>query len=380
MRTFSDQVQQLVDTFTITSNTDRIGRLSRAAVRSAYNDLPTMLRWNYLLRRTQINTATPYSTGTITYDSDTRTITLDSGSFPTWAASGEILISRNVYSVEQRVNSTTLILASDRCPLDDITDDTAYTLVQTKYNLPVDFTELRAIVELERLWPITFLPPEEMLQRTQLWFDPSDILFFTIIGGVNGRVQIQFAPPPVVARTYDVIYQAKPRPFGLNGAYSTGTATTTADSTTVNFSGSTLPLNVKGCVLRIAADDLKLPESDVGDNPSVEEHVILSRVSATQVLLETAATSSYTAVKFTIDDPIDIEPVAMRTLLDRMCESRMLRLHQSDIQRMGAADIAESMALHMAMQSDARLIPKAMQGSLPVSMHDMLFGVTPRES
>lgn len=379
MRTFTDQVQKITDTFTVSSATDRLGRQTRAAVRAAYHDIATRVQWNYLLRRTQLNTLAPYSTGTVTYVASTRTLTLSGGVFPTWSVNGEVLINRNVYAVEQRVSDTQLILLEGRCPTVNISTAAEFKVVQTMYEFPDDFVELRTIVELGRVWYVAFLPPEEMLLRTQVWFEPSDILFYTVLGGGQGRMSLQFSPPPSTARTYDVIYQARPRPLELKAAYSTGTVTTVAGSATVNFSGAVMPASSAGAIFRVGTT-LKPPEGDTGDAPAVEEHFVLKRLSDTSLLLKTPAVSSGTGLMYTIDDPIDLEPVSMLTLFDCMCRTRMLQDHQSDMNRIVLAKNDEMEALKMAIQADSRLLPKIMAGGIPNTLYDMLFGVTPRAS
>lgn len=377
MRTFSDQVLQVQDTMTISSDKQRLGRLARAAVRGAYLDIGNRERWNYLLKREQLNTVAPYSTGTIQYTAATRTVVLTGGTFPIWSQSGVMLINHNIYAISIMVDSTTLILQDGRCPVVDLDAGTGFILAQTNYDLPSDFVELRALIEIERLWPIVYLPPEEMLARTQLWFSPSEILFFTVIGGSNGKMQILISPPPASAHTYDFLYQGRPRLLGLPGVYGNGsTLTTTVGSPIVTFAGGSLPTNIAGCVLRIGTAK-QLPQGPTNDFPYVEEHVVLEWNSSTQLTLETPATFTNTAVQFTLDDPIDIEPVSMLTYFDRMCETRMFRLHQSSIDRIAFADRAELNAYRLAIQSDARLAPKVLQGlSGYTTLADGFWGVS----
>lgn len=378
MRTFTDQVNQLQDTMTISATVGRLARLSRAAVRSAYVDIGNREAWNYLLKRTQVNTVAPYTAGSVQFTQSTGSIVLTGGTFPTWAREAVLLINRNIYAVQQRIDGTHLVLQPGRMPSTDLPAGTSYQLTQTNYDLPPDYIELRALIETERLWPIKYMPPEEMLARNQIWYAPSEILFYTVVGGSNGRMQLQFCPSPASARTYDMLYQGTPRPFGLRGIYQTGSATTVAGSPVVNFTGGVLPTNIAGCVFRASSTNVA-PDGLTGDNPYVEEHVILQWNSATQATLVEPATFSAT-VGFTIDDPIDIEPISMLTYFDRMCESRLFRLHQSAAAVMGIAESAELAAYRKAVAADARLIPKAMQGLGGYgSIMDGFWSVTPRE-
>ena len=376
VRTLNDQVQQLMDSFTIGSSKERMGRLSKAAVRGCYYDIGRNHSWNYLKRRTQINVVAPYGTGTVQNTASTRTLTLTGGTWPAWATLGEILLNRNVYTVQTYVDGNNLILTSDRSPVADVVAGTAYTLVRTRYDLPADFLELRGIVELERLWSVAYLTPEQMLQRTQLWFQPSNSLFYTILGGSNGVMTLQWTPPPSFARTFDIIYQAKPRVPTLRAMQVTGTIAVSAGSSTVTLTGGAWPLNITGCVLRIGTAS-NLPDSEVGDNPAVEEHVVLSRTSDTVLVLQDNVVTAASGVKYTLDDPIDLEQSSMLTYFDRMCEARILTLHQSDIGKGQDAQRKEIMARMDAMAADSRLVPSALSSTLIVGgLNELMMGMT----
>ncbi len=377
MRTFSDQMKQLADSLAIDDLTDRLSRLVKGAVRQCYNDIGTRHPWKYFVRWKLINLTPPYSDGTVGYTAATRTLTLTGGTWPDWTGLGVVLLNRNVYQVERVVDSTHLILKSEQCPVDDVDAGTAYTLAQTAYDLPADFLGLRALLELERLWAVGYLSPEELLARSQLWFYPGAVFFYTIMGGANGRLQLVWSPPPSEARTFTVLYQAKPRPFTLTAPYSSGTITTVAGSATVTIAGGTLPQNIEGCICRVGTST-KPPDPLTGDNPYVEEFVIKSRVSDTQFTVSTAAVYSSSACLYEIDDPIDITWDPLLTYFDAMCEARTLQRHQADVGRIGFADRMERQAYVKAMEADDRFTPRALQArGVPNSLYDLFFGVTP---
>lgn len=377
MKTFGDQKNQLIDSFIIESNRDRVGRLSSIAIRSAYEDLSARTQWNYLKRRTQLNMTAPYSTGTVAYNATTGILTLSGGTFPTWVTSGELLINRNVYIAHTRTDSTHVVLQADRRPAADLAAGTSYQLVKTSYLLPVDFVELRGITETERLWSLAYLSPEQMLARSQLWFNPSNSVYYTIMGGPNGRMVMQFNPPPSFARTMDMIYQAKPRPPVLLQPFTNGTIAATAGSSTVTITpgsgGATTPTSLDGCVLRIGGT--LVPSGPFTDTPPVEEHVIAS-VSGNVLTLQDTVGATVTAARFSIDDPLDFEP-GMMSYFDRMCEARLLRLHQSAIERVRDAELKESEALRQARAADSRMNPAAVANSLIVTgINEALMGMT----
>lgn len=377
MRTFSDQIQQIADSLAITDMTDRVARLAKAAVRACYNDIGTRHEWKYLIRWQLITLTAPYSVGTVAYIASTRTLTLTGGTWPSWVEKGVILLNRNVYAVERMVDSTNLILQTGRCPIDDVASGAGYNLAQTTYDLPADFLGLRALLELERLWSVSYLSPEDLLARTQLWFYPGTVFFYTILGGSNGRMQLMWSPPPGEERTFNLLYQAKPRPFGLQAPFTAGTIATTAGSTTVTITGGVLPQNIAGCVCRVGTASIP-PDPLTGDNPYTEEFIVKTRVSNTQFTATSPAVNTVTAALYQIDDPIDITWDPLLTYFDAMCESRTLLRHQASIDRVGFADRMERQAYIKAMEADDRFTPRGlMAGGVPGNLHDLLFGVTP---
>lgn len=91
-------------------------------------------RWSFLRPTTSLSLVASYSTGTITVVDGA--VTLSGGTFPSWAASGDLVVAGVEYSVATRGGNTSLTL-------DDVTVDvasgTSYTLQQTVYDLPSDF-------------------------------------------------------------------------------------------------------------------------------------------------------------------------------------------------------------------------------------------------
>lgn len=377
MRTFSDMVAQLSDSFIIQSNKDRVERLSYIAVRSCYQDFGSRANWNYLRRPYQINTTGFQETGTIGYVAATKTLTLTGATWPSWILNGEFLINRNIYRVQTVVDSTHVILDSNQSPVIDIDSGTAYVLVQSEYPLPTDFIQLRGITEIERLWNLAWISPEELLARQQIWYYPTNSIFYTIMGGKNGNLIIKFNPPPSFARTLNIIYQAAPRTPLLLKPFTNGTcaATSTQNTVTITSSsgGPTVPTSLTGCVFRLGSTIV--PEGPFTDNPPVEEHVIAS-VSGNTLTLQDAMQSSPTAARFSIDDPIDIHLLSGQSYFDRMCEARLLRLHMADSRKVADAEAAENRARLDAMAQDSLLNPNSVSASVRATgMNEQLLGM-----
>ncbi len=91
--------------------------------------------WSFLqptLASIEIHAA--YATGTISVT--TGTVTLASGTWPSWAADGEIYVDGGWYTVASRTNGTTVVL--DDSSVTGLSGET-YTLLHREYDLPSDF-------------------------------------------------------------------------------------------------------------------------------------------------------------------------------------------------------------------------------------------------
>lgn len=373
MFTFNDAQQQLADSFTFNVGKDRLGRLARKAVTSAYSDLGAKSAWNYLRRTTLINTIAGYQTGTIEYVAATRTLILTDGVFPMNSVASEVLINRNIYRVQKRVDNTHLILLEGNCPVQDIVAGTSYVVVQTQYILPPDWLELRGITETAQLWNVVYVPPEVMLAMSQWWSSPTQPWYYTIIGaGGAGRMYIQFLPPPNVNLTFSVIYQAKPRVFTMNGQYSQGRVATTSGSTTVTLTGGVFPSGVsRGCVFRLG--DEAVPTGVYGDTPYIEERLVATRTSDTEIELQDPMDTTASNACYAVDDPVDIEPTSMQSYFDRLCEARLLRLHQATRTSIQEAEQAAAFALKEGQAMDSRMNPSANVNPILANIPTALF-------
>ena len=369
MRLFSDQLAILLSSYSDTG-AGATG-LAKAAIAASYRDLPTLYAWSYLQRRTQINTVASYSTGTITYTASTRTLTLASGTFPTWSLYGNVILDGNVYRVQQRVSSTSIILTADRSPVDDFAAGTAYVIYRSEYPLPADYVRMFRLVQIGELWRMSYVAPMSMLDNTPTLFNPNRPWQFTLHGStqLGNRMAIEFLPPPSAARTYDMAYQAKPRPRTLLEAYPTGPIT--ISGTTVTGVGTTFTSAMVGCRLRVGTTT-NVPTHDYGASPSLTEYTILAFTSTTSLTLSETATTVASAVKYLIDDPIDIEDSAMVTLFERMCEAEFEQRCRFDSQARTASANRMKQALLDARAADSR-ITNDFNSTMPAGPGDVLM-------
>jgi len=329
-QTFDDAVQRLASRYQFNSTQPVQGGRARDAVRSAYRDMPKTYQWGYLRRRARITTNAAYSTGTIAIVASTRTVTLTTGTWPSWAVYGELVVGTAVYKPKS-VSGATMILTTDRCPASDVAAGTSYQLQRTTYPLPADYRHLNDLFEVASGFQPAYVPISDVGRIAAWWYTAGMPLQYTTMGSqpeYPGRYTLQLSPAPDTARAYDIIYESSGRPLGLGEVYATGTASITADGTTITGSGTTFPLNCEGCVIRISRDSNSLPTSPWGSNPCAYEGYITSRVSSTSLTVDTAATATITGSRFTIDDPLDLDQSSMQAAFDLLCQANFADLSQ----------------------------------------------------
>lgn len=92
--------------------------------------------WSFLKPTlAQLTLRAPYSTGTVGVTSTT--VTLSGGTWPTWAAAGELFVNDEWLTVASRGSGTSLTL--DAAPSATISAGTSYQLICREYALPDDF-------------------------------------------------------------------------------------------------------------------------------------------------------------------------------------------------------------------------------------------------
>ena len=124
MRSWHDSVTQLLQMVGASPTDGRSLQLAKLAMQEAQQHLMAERDWRYMDRWFKFTTDASYSTGSITYDhtggSSERLVTLASGTWPTWAAYGIVLINQQMYQVEQRLSDTTLTLTEQANPGSDL--------------------------------------------------------------------------------------------------------------------------------------------------------------------------------------------------------------------------------------------------------------------
>jgi hypothetical protein len=181
-----------------------------------------IVQWSFLSPQASLTTTAPYTTGTVTVSSGV--VTLTGGTFPSWAASGELILgagnySGNRYSINTR-DSTTQITLDDTT----ITDATARTfnLVRSAYDLPDDWAGFIGEGFTYRpgasFWRQGIVRQIGMVQVDMLRdrrSSPDAPTVFglrpkTFQGSVGTRWEVVFDPAPNAAYILDYYYRAQP--------------------------------------------------------------------------------------------------------------------------------------------------------------------------
>lgn len=90
--------------------------------------------WSFLFSDEILTTSAPYETGTITVVDGV--VTLADGTFPSWAAQGELVVDGTRYVVGSRDGDTQITLDDTSI---DVDAETSYSLERYIYDLPSDF-------------------------------------------------------------------------------------------------------------------------------------------------------------------------------------------------------------------------------------------------
>jgi hypothetical protein len=325
--------------------------VARRAVLAAYQDLPTRHPWKYYQTLGRVVTSAYYNTGTVAFDltggSSERLVTLSGGTFPSWAASGTLVVGSVPYDVDERLSGTTLTLVSTQAPSADVAAGTTYTLYRDTYPAPADLLtgyEMALDVVGQRL---LYRQPTEWAQLRRRVVGPARPQFFVLTGdgAAAGGYAFRFWPPPDQEYAVDLLYRRRARAMALDRKEE-GTVSVTQGSATVTGSNTLFTAAMVGSVMRLSSDARSAPTGDGGNNRAAFEGVVSAYTSATSLTLSAAADQTLSGVKYVVSDPADVLPdTHLRFLyreVERQCRvmARMKELPEE--QREYQAALAEA--------------------------------------
>jgi hypothetical protein len=304
----------------------RITQMAKDAILSAYQELPLVRRWKYFYTRGHLVMDAAYDTGTVAYDdtggANERQLTLSSGTWPTNAARGQVLIDGKEYKVESRVSSTVVTLSVNNNPGEDIAAGTAYKWWRDTYPMPLDFLSADSFIDHEESWEPLHGSPGSVLNRrsgNQVANRPMSRSFISDPDYV-GVMAVRFDPPPDDTYRYDFMYVRCPMPMRVLD-YSTGTVAVT--STAVTGTGTSWNSDMVGSLIRFPHSGVnQVPTGNSGLYPYAEQRIVTAVASATSLTIDSVLDGTYSGVKYRISDFIDIDYNTMREAFRKLCEYR----------------------------------------------------------
>lgn len=340
--TFQDAIDQVLDINVGRDASPQNLRMAKRAVIEAYRDLPEKHSWRYFGRTLKLTTSPAQTEGTLAYDhtggTHERLVTLTGGAVPDDAVFYELIVAGVRYEIEDRKSSTTFTLSERSNPGQDIAPGTGYTLVRDSYPLPDDFGKLGRLTDVQapgaRLWEVSLDEATVQNRFVRTINQPYSYAIFQS-PKYPGGLAIKLAPSPTDQRTYDAVYYARPRPLKVENECE-GSVSVSSGGTSVTGSETRFSQNHVGAIIRFGTAD-SLPTGIFGSvgvsnqsNPYQFQSVIKSVASATSLELATPAPQSFSDVKYTISDRLDLEAGSMLTYFMRLCEEKYAFLTRNE--------------------------------------------------
>ena len=280
----------------------------RAAVVNGVREVFQARQWLWHTKTGTFTTIQISTTATITAGSPSVTVANAAGFVP-----GRIVTfgSLSYFSQTTRivsVNGNTVTL--DRSAIASASN--VPTLVQTFYDLPANVKDIDSLMT-ETVGTLHFyITPQQWMQLQVNTRGAGEPYYYTIMrSDVNpDRYQIRFVGVPVDNTVVFYTYRYIPDPIRLMGyeaSCRSGNATVQANSTTVTVSNNVLPLNLSNAVIRFGGANA---EADpIGAiNPFAYERRIVSRISDTQLTIDSPLPAAASNVKYAISDVLDCSP------------------------------------------------------------------------
>jgi len=375
--TFQDAVERVLDTFGEERDEGRNRRQAQASVVEAHRELPNWGDWQHLMTTSVFLTEATYSTGTVTYVSATRTLTLVGGVWPANAIYGDVVINSEGnkirFPIAERTSDTVVILDASLNPTGDIATASTFTWYRDEYELPAEARKNIDLFDLENeSSPFALRYVTEAMikyEENYLWYRwfttdanvPLPIYeeptWYTIgrTTRYDSGYSLKFAQVPATARRYQLAYWRSFRRLRYEKII-VPNLTVSADSKTVTASAAAFTAEHVGAILRLSPS-VKVPTRNaVGFDMDSEEESFLyqgtieSLTSSTVVELSHAAPSALTTVTGIISDPLDIDHEILLTPLLAASEAFMARRqNRKDYERWDAERLR---SIRMAREHD----------------------------
>ncbi len=364
--TFQDAVHHCLD-FVGGENSPQGIRHARIACQSALRELHTSSMWHYLYTHGRLTTVEPFDDGTIAYDHTggtyERQVTLTSGTWPSWAAYGTIVIDSIPYEVEARKSNTVITLTEITNPGEDVASGTTYNLYRDNFTLPANYKSGFTFEANLKWHGMEYVHPKNWIYNRSrtAGIESGTPLIYSVMGDshLKNRLGIRMYPYPSEVLTYDYIYARKPDDLKIF-EYKDGTIATTADSTTVNGTNVSWNSTMIGAVIRISATDTTTASGVTESGPFgfernayyVHETIIADVTDSDTLELVDAIPETLSGVRYVISSLVDIEGESMLLAYQRLLEKQMAI--KMNMESKGEYVQLARQALILAREADAR--------------------------
>lgn len=378
LQTWQDLIDHVIDYWGGNPGAESTRDAKKATLR-ALDVLTNDSNWSYYYERGHLTLDAGYGTGTVSYDhtggASERLVTLSGGTFPSWAARGDIVIENVVYSIAERLSDTTLTLSVHSNPGGDVASG-AFQVYRDSYELPADFKAIGALTLPTHSVVLEPEHPSLWLERQRIFRSIAMPRFYTIRGSQDyqGALCLSFFPAPDDDYQVDLIYQRRPRQLNI-ASYSRGTVSCASGSAVLTGSGTLWTSKLEGTVIRISDSADEAPTGREGGNPAAIERIVLSVDSPTSLTMDDVADDDLTDVLYLMSDPVDIEAGAMRTVLLVCCEAQAAKTRRMNDR--GEAEQEYRSALIRAREADSRNFAERAAGTtrqFPMRLADMPRG------
>jgi hypothetical protein len=324
----------------------------RTAILEAYEELCGAAEWKHFVRPYAIEVVLPV-TGTCSYSASTGQFTIDTGTWPSWAAGATISIGDGRYRIRTRTSSTVLTADASLRPVDDIDALTEFLIFKDIYTLPDNFMEIAEPRTRGSSFWNRYVSPDEWHFQTHTSGATGTSWLHTIMADPynTGRLALHLAPAPDVHTTINFIAKFHPRRLKRSGARSseyTGTVSTTG--ATITGTGTAFTSDMVGSIIRFSENGTEKPDGLGGLVPYQYQRLIDTFSSTTSLTYSGDAFTDVAGRKFVISDPIDVGR-SMLPAFWRACELKLCV--KKGLPQYSQADREYTKALRIAMEANS---------------------------
>lgn len=323
--TFDDAVARL-DIATQARCAVRDRNILRLAVSNAYREMPHKHDWKYYKRTFQFTTAPKTEYSSLTYNAAERTATLSGQSvWPAGAEFGKLFMDGNLYTIEAKLGNQQVRLQATNAPT--TYSGGAVTWARNSYPIP-GVRRVASLVEVPTDYPLIQLSQEHLAEFLRISNVASEPTHYTIQGlGIDiGKMTLELAPPPELARTYILSGDMRPRPIRI---YRDVVPVTVVGATATPTTAVLYQQKHVGAIVRFSSTSTE-PTGTYGEggeyNPYVFQRKIVSVNGSGVATLSSAGDVNLTAVSSVVSDPLDIHPEMMLNYFDALATTKLMAM------------------------------------------------------